>query len=146
MLASGYMGRNYQFANKVEERNLEARQAELDLDLQKAIKLYEQNIKEDYADEFAFDRLMIIYRRQKEYEKELRVLSRGIELFQQDMNEHLKHALRHRIDEKTLEQLSNAIIKKAGLKEKELYYPDPVNRWMKRKLFVEQKLKGKLIN
>ena len=135
------MGRNYQLTKKIEERNLAARQAELEGDLGKAIKLYQQNIKQDLADEFAFDRLMIIYRKQKEFEKEAKVLDRGIELFQQHMNEHLKHSLSKRIDEKTLEHLSNAILKRTGLKDQEFQYPDPVNKWIKRKMALEQKVK-----
>src|SRR5213075_2283751 len=108
------MGRNYQLAQRIDERNFAARHAEAEGRLDKAIKLYEQNIKEDFADEFAFDRLMIIYRKQKEYAKESRVIDRGIEMFQQHMSEHLRHSLGKRIDEKTLEQLSRAIIKKTG--------------------------------
>jgi tetratricopeptide (TPR) repeat protein len=134
------MGRNYQLAQRIDERNFAARQAETEEQLDKAIKLYEQNINEDFADEFAFDRLMIIYRKQKEYEKESRVIDRGIEIFQRHMNEHLKHSLGQRIDEKTLERLSKAIIKKTGADEKELHYPDPVSRWMKRKMMLEKKL------
>jgi tetratricopeptide (TPR) repeat protein len=135
------MGRNYQLVRKIEEKNELARQAELEGDLNKAIKLYEQNIREDVADEFAFDRLMIIYRKQKEYEKEAEVIDRGIELFQEHMNEHLKNSLAKRIDGKTLEQLSNAIIKKTRSKDQELHYPDPVDKWMKRRAALEQKLK-----
>ena len=65
------MPKNYRLTLKVEERNIEARQAELDNDLNRAVTLYEKNIREDYADEFSFERLMIIYRKQKEYENEL---------------------------------------------------------------------------
>jgi tetratricopeptide (TPR) repeat protein len=134
------MGRNYLLAKKIEERNLAARQAEEEGDMDKAIKLFEQNIREDYAEEFAFERLMIIYRKQKEYEKELKVINRGLKVFQQQMSEHLKNSLGRRIDEKTLEQLSNAIIKKTGAREKDLHYPDPIDKWIKRKEVVEQKL------
>src|SRR5439155_14373994 len=111
------MARNYRLALKIEQRNSEAREAEQDDHLGKAVKLYEQNIKEDYADEFAFERLMIIYRKQKEYENELRVIDKGIEVFQQQMEKHLKHSLSRHVDNKKLEQLSNAIIKKSGLKD-----------------------------
>ena len=134
------MGSNYQLATRIEERNQLAHQAELENDLSKASRLYEQNIKEDYADEFAFDRLMIIYRKQKEFEKELKVIERGVELFQQHMKEHLKNSLGRRIDEGTLEQLSDAIIKKSGRKNNDLNYPHPIHTWLKRKEIVEKKL------
>lgn len=134
------MARNYRLSLKVEERNNEARQAEDQENLAKAIKLYEQNIREDYADEFAFDRLMIIYRKQKQYKDELRVINRGIDVFQQTMKEHLKRTLSRHIDGKKLEQLSNAILKKTGSKKEELHFPDPIDKWMKRREIVEEKL------
>ena len=135
------MAKNYRLALKVEERNDSARLAEQEDNLDRAIRLYEQNIKENYADEFAFERLMIIYRKQKEYKDELRVIKRGIELFERNMKEHLQHSLSRHMDGKKLEQLSNAIMKKSGLKKAELHFPDPIDKWIKRKEVVEKKLK-----
>lgn len=134
------MARNYRLALKIEERNNAARLAEQAGDLNKAIKLYEQNIRENYADEFAFERLMIIYRKQKEYKDELRVIKRGIELFEESMRDHLKQSLSRHIDGKKLEQISNAIMKKSGLKKGELHFPDPIDKWIKRREIVEKKL------
>jgi tetratricopeptide (TPR) repeat protein len=134
------MAQNYRLALKIEDRNNAARVAEQDADLGKAIKLYEQNIKEDYADEFAFERLMIIYRKQKEYKNELRVITRGIELFRQNIEKHLKHSLARHVDGKKLEQLSKAILRKSGVKTEELHFPDPIDKWIKRKETVEKKL------
>ena len=134
------MAKNFKSALKIEEKNRNARQAEQEGDLNKAVKLYEQNIKENYADEFAFERLMIIYRKEKEYKNELRVIERGIEVFQNHMEEHLKHSLARHVDDKKLEQLSNAIIKKSGLKNETLHFPDPIDKWLKRKEIVEKKL------
>jgi tetratricopeptide (TPR) repeat protein len=136
------MAKNYKLALEVEERNNEARLAEQDDDLNKAVKLYEQNIKEDYADEFAFERLMIIYRKLKEYEDELRVINRAIKLFQKSMEDHLKHSLARHIDGKKLERISNAIMKKSGLKKEEVHFPDPIDKWIKRKEIAEQKLEN----
>ena len=59
------MAKNYQLALKVGERNKAAGEAEEDGDLNKAVRFYEQNIREDYADKFAFERLMIIYQKGK---------------------------------------------------------------------------------
>ena len=98
------MARNYRLALKIEQRNKDAQGAEQDNHIDKAIQLYEQNIKEDYADEFAFERLMILYRKEKEYKEELRVIRRGIEVFKQSMKEHLKHSLSRHVDSKKLEQ------------------------------------------
>jgi hypothetical protein len=136
------MAKNYQLALKVEERNKTAREAEGDDDLNKAIRFYEQNIREDHADKFAFERLMIIYRKHKEYKNELRVIKRGIEVFQKKFKERVKHSLGRRVSDKKIEQLSNAIIKISGQKKEALHFPDPVDKWLKRKEIVEKKLRN----
>jgi len=135
------MARNYRQAMKIDERNEAARQAEKNHDVRKATQLYEQNIRQDYADKFAFDRLMIIYRKQKKYKEELKVINRGLEVFQTQMENRLAHSLKQRIKPEALRQLSKAIINRAGLKDEDLLPADPVGRWMKRKLVVNQKLK-----
>jgi len=137
------MGKNYQLVLKVDERNKTARQAEKDGDTNKAVRFYEQNISEDYADRFAFERLMIIYRKQKEYKNELRVIKRGIEVFQQTFKERVKHSLAKRVSDRKLEQLSNAIMKASGQNKEQLPFPDPIDKWLKRKEIVEEKLKSK---
>lgn len=137
------MGKNYKVALKVDERNRMAKEAEEDGDTNKAIRFYEQNIREDYADKFAFERLMIIYRKQKEYKDELRVIKRGIDVFQQSFKNRVKQSLSKRVGDRKLEQLSNAILKISGQKKEELSFPDPVGKWLKRKEVVEKKIKNK---
>jgi len=136
------MAKNYKVALKVDERNDTAKEAEEAGDVNKAVRFYEQNIREDYADKFAFERLMIIYRQQKEYKDELRVIKRGIEVFQQSFKDRVKHSLAKRVSDRKLEQLSNAIIKISGQKKEELHFPDPIDKWIKRKGIVEKKLKS----
>jgi len=137
------MAKNYKIALKIDERNNLANDAEQDGDTNKAVRFYEQNIKEDYADKIAFERLMIIYRRQKEYADELRVIKRGIDVFQKNMKERVKHSLARHVSDKKLEQLSSAILKITGQKKEELHFPDPIDKWLKRKEIVEKKLKSK---
>ncbi len=137
------MARNYQLVLKVDERNKIAKEAEEEGDVNKAVRFYEQNIREDYADKVAFERLMIIYRQQKDYKNEWRVIKRGIEVFQQSFKERVKNSLAKRVGDKKLEQLSNAIIKISGQKKEELHFPDPIDKWLKRKEIVEKKLKSK---
>jgi hypothetical protein len=136
------MAKNYKVALKIDERNKVAMEAEENGDINKAARFYEQNIKEDYADKFAFERLMIIYRKEKEYKNELRVIKRGIEVFQQNFKDRVKHSLARRVSDKKLEQLSNAIIKISGQKKEELHFPDPIDKWLKRKEIVEKKIKS----
>jgi hypothetical protein len=135
------MAKNYQLVLKIEERNQAAKEAEEAGDLNKAVRFYEQNIRENYADKFAFERLMIIYRTQKEYKDELRVIKRGIEVFQQSFKDRVKHSLARQVSNKKLEQLSNAILKITGQKKEEHHFPDPIDKWLKRKEIVEKKLK-----
>src|ERR1051326_2333258 len=137
------MARNYKIALKIDERNKIAKEAEEDDDVNKAVRFYEQNIKEDYADKISFERLMIIYRKQKEYKEELRGIKRGIEVFQKNMKERVKHSLARHVSDKKLEQLSSAILKITGQKKEEVHFPDPVDKWLKRKEIVEKKLKTK---
>jgi tetratricopeptide (TPR) repeat protein len=134
------MAKNYRLALKIDARNKEARQAEQDDDLGEAVKLYEQNVKEDYADDFAFERLMILYRKQKRYKDELRIVNRAIEVFEQSLNTHLFDSLARHADGKKLEQISKAIMKKSGLQQEEAHFPDPIDKWIKRKAVVEKKL------
>ncbi len=47
-------------------REFEARQA-----TERAAELYEQVIKDDLVNEFAYDRLMVLYRKSKQYKDEL---------------------------------------------------------------------------
>ena len=136
------MAKDYKIALKIEERNKTAMQAEREEDVNKAIRFYEQNIREDHADKFAFERLMVIYRKDKEYKNELRVIKRGIEVFQKKFKERVKHSLARRVSDKKLEQLSNAIIKISGQKKEELHFPDPVDKWLKRKEIVEKRLRN----
>jgi hypothetical protein len=117
------------------------REAEAEDRPEDAAKFYEYAVKEKIADEFPFDRLMIIYRKLKRYKDELRIIDKGIRQFE----EHYKKPSRkNSAKQQQISTLSNAFLKTAGLKDKKgnlLYTPEPINRWMKRKLVVEKKLK-----
>lgn len=118
-----------------------ARKAEADGNLQEAAELYEIIIKSEKVDEFPYDRLMIIYRKLKEYKKELQVINKGIKLFE---NHYKKPSLRNKEKQQKLTSLSDAFIKSAGLKDKKgnlLYRPEPIARWMKRRSVVQNKIK-----
>jgi tetratricopeptide (TPR) repeat protein len=55
--------------------------AEKSGDIEAAIKLYEENIRIGYHATHSYDRLMIIYRRQKGFESELRVIDCALKVF-----------------------------------------------------------------
>ena len=119
-----------------------ARDAESAGNLEDAAALYEQLVKENSSDEFVFDRLMILYRKLKLYHEELRTINKGIKVFE----DIYKKPGRKSAKQEKLTTLSNAFMKSAGLKDKKgnlLYIPEPLSRWMKRKMVVEKKLTKK---
>ena len=118
-----------------------AKEAEAEGNLEDAAGLYERLVKANSSDEFVFDRLMIIYRKLKLHKDELRIINKGIKVFE-DL--HKKPAARKSEKQQKLATLSNAFMKSAGLKDKKgnlVYIPEPLSRWMKRKSIVEKKLK-----
>jgi len=121
--------------------NQSGTQAEANGDVDQAIKAYEKNIKKEIADSFPFDRLMIIYRKQKRYKDELRVINRGIEVFNDQLERQQQQLLSHTKNKKQLQKLSDLFGKKTGLTKKNMYVPAPVSKWMKRKEVVLGKIK-----
>lgn len=123
----------------IQERNELGIQAEQEGDIPKAIKLYEQNIRQDRADQFAFDRLLILYRKAKAYKDELRVINRGIEVFSKRYSSLLENAHSDHANRSKIRRLSDRIMKQIGLKN--AYQPEPLDKWMKRKQAVRKKLR-----
>jgi tetratricopeptide (TPR) repeat protein len=119
----------------------EAINAELEEDLKRAATLYEQAIKEKPTDEFSYNRLMIVYRKLKQYKDELRVINKAIKNFKEAHAKKIGKGLRKN---STVGKLSTALMKTAGLLDKKgnaVYVPEPIARWEKRKLTVEKRLK-----
>lgn len=127
-------------AKPYHELMAEAEDAEENNELEKAAKIYEQAIKIEPHEEQPYNRLMIIYRKLRQYEDELKVIKKGIEKF-----EELYQKKSERLIGKNqkLERLSNALAKSLGQKGKKtetLYYPEPIPKWIKRQKVVEKKL------
>lgn len=114
----------------------EAKQAEADEDMATAEKKYEQLIKQDPHHEFPYDRLMVILRKQKRYEDELKLINKGLKIFG---DVYKKKEEKFISKHKELGRLSKALIKKAGLQKNE-FTPEPIAKWLKRKEMVEKKL------
>ena len=105
----------------------------------KAAKEYEQAISHGPFDERPYDRLMVIYRKMKDYEKELKVISKGLEVFRKHYD---KKANQFRGNDK-LGKLSKALLRTLSGKDKKSNfnpYPEPVGRWDTRRVTVEKKL------
>lgn len=91
------------------------KRGEIDL----AISTYERNVSMGYAATHAYERLMIIYRKRKDYDNEIRVITKAISIFS-DENERRAKAAIERNPTKTKEIIY-------GLKTCTAVYGDNVN-------------------
>jgi tetratricopeptide (TPR) repeat protein len=121
----------------------EAREAETNDDPEMAIKLYQKAIKMEPHNELPYNRLMILYRKQKQYKEELDLINKGIKAFEEFYQKRSEKLMgRH----KRAAQLSNALAKSLGQKGKKLqasYLPEPIPTWGKRKELVEKKVRNR---
>lgn len=119
------------------------KEAETSNDYTKASKYYEKAIKLEPHAEFAYTRLMVIFRKTKDYESELKTIQKGIESFESYYEKRAKRVLGR--DSKAI-QLSNSLAKSLGLKDrkgKNLIHPEPIGKWIKRAEIVKKKLQKK---
>lgn len=115
----------------------QAKAVEEDGELEKAAELYELSIRQEPLEEWPYARLMKIYRQQKEYKQERRVIEKALKVFQA----HYDKKGEKRLGKKGRSfELSKALLKAVEGKNSEHYYPEPIPKWMKRKLVVEKKL------
>lgn len=63
------------------DRNLIGKQLEQAERFDEAIALYEANLADRFSGSFPYNRLAILYRKNKQYDEEIRVLSLAIEVF-----------------------------------------------------------------
>ena len=106
---------------------------------EKAAAAYEKAVKKNPLNEYAHDRLMIIYRKNKDYKKEKAVITKAIKAFEQFYKNASKVSR-----SKKIVSLSKAFMKLTGLADKKgklLYQKEPLARWNKRKAVVEKRLK-----
>lgn len=116
----------------------EAREAEASENIKTAVGLYKEVISADEVNEDAYNRLMMILRKQKKYKDELRIIKQGIKKFEDF------YASKIPKKSKAITALSNKLNKSFGLADRKgnsLYDPEPIARWKKRKLAVEKKIK-----
>jgi hypothetical protein len=108
------------------------------------IALYQQQTETGITDPFPYDRLMIYYRKQKDYKKELQLINRALKVFGDRLKTQASHILAAAQSSSAIKRLSDKISKSAGLMDKKgnlKYLPEPLSRWTKRKKTVEQKIK-----
>jgi hypothetical protein len=108
------------------------------------IALYEQQTKKGTVDPFPYDRLMIYYRKRKEFKKELHLINQALQTFTDHLKKQAGTILGSAKSQATIKKLSEKINRSAGLvdkKGKPKYVPEPILRWTKRKKTVQEKLK-----
>ncbi len=107
------------------------------------IEQYIRDVKDETIQPHPYDRLMIHYRKLKDYNEELSVIKKGILTLKNYYSGVRNTSLKKKINAK-IKDLSKKIGKNTGLLDKkgnEVYLPDPLPRWLKRQSVVEQKLK-----
>lgn len=116
------------------------RKLEADKQFDESVKIYSGILKKNPLNEQAYNRLMIVYRKQKDYHKESAIIDEAIRNFGKEA-EASKKPVRNKIH-----QLSMSLGKSTGLvdrKGKSLYEPEPIATWKKRKAMVLKHLKTK---
>ena len=115
----------------------QAKEAEKENDVETATALYEKAIKQKPVLEQPYARLMVIYRKEKEYKKELAVIKKALDIFT-NVYDKKKEAT----NTAKVASLSKALMKSLGVKSTdEDFYPEPIAKWLKRKAVVEKKIK-----
>ena len=106
---------------------------------EEAVRIYESIIKKHPVNEEAYNRLMIIYRKMRDYKKEKAVIDAGLKAFRE-----FYRASSRLPAKKNIVSLSQALLKTTGLADRKgrlIYEREPLGRWMKRLKTVQQKLK-----
>ncbi|HUS00424.1 MAG TPA: hypothetical protein VMY77_01785 [Chitinophagaceae bacterium] len=115
----------------------EATEAEEKADDSLAIKDYESAIDANPLLEKAYDRLMILYRKEKDYKNELRLINSGIKAFENFYKSRKSGS-------KKIAEISKKLNRSFGFTDKKgnaVYDPEPIARWKKRKVTVEKRIK-----
>ena len=117
----------------------QAKGAEAAADWKQAEALYQEVIKIDPHNEAAYNRLMIVYRKQKEWNREWQTVKKAISSFEDMYAESTKTT-----ENKKIARLSHSLLKLTGLadaKGKPIYLPGPLAKWKRRKATLDKKLK-----
>ncbi|KAF5072837.1 hypothetical protein DSECCO2_197250 [anaerobic digester metagenome] len=123
--------------------NNEGMKCEKDGDIDSAIRIYEENIKFEYPASHSYDRLMILYRKRKDYDSEIRVINAAISAYNKDSKRRASDAIRRHPELKV--EILHALEHGNSVKDKDGIYcfsPHSVEKYVTRL----EKLKLKLNN
>lgn len=101
-----------------------------------AIKTYQQCVKLRPANEYPYNRLMILYRKKKEYKKELATIDVAIKAFEKLYLHSGKNV------NKKVSLLSKSLMKSTGLSDKKgniLLDQKPISTWKKRAALLKKR-------
>jgi len=122
------------------------RQAEAEGQPDMAITLYKKEIARGCKNFTPYQRLMVLLRKQKKYKDELAVLNKGIECLQQQLTDHKTALFIKKPQRNKILRLSKDLAKKTGLMDKKgraLFWPEPLDNWLRRKQLVRKKIQAK---
>ena len=117
----------------------EVRELEAD-DPRAALSEYKKMVRTHPLKEEVYDRMMILYRREKNYEQEMQVIIKAVKAFQEKFGKQQEH-----LKGRKLVSLSKSLLLSTGLADKKgnpVYEHEPIARWNKRKKLVEKRLKN----
>lgn len=84
-------------------------------DIEGAIMCYEENIRGTYPATHSYERLMVFYRRQKDYDNEIRVIHRAIEVFSSENERRAALAIERHPERE--QDIRDALVTCIGVKE-----------------------------
>lgn len=111
---------------------------------EKPLAEYREQVNEGVFSALPYDRLMIHYRKEKNYTEELKVIKKGIDTFKKFYTRLQSSSIKKQ--KIKVAELSRQFSRHAGLTDKKgnsTYLPEPLPRWIKRQSVVEQKIKKK---
>lgn len=105
---------------------------------------YREDVEKGVIDPHPYDRLMIHYRKEKDYAAELKLIKKAISTFKKHYTDLQRTSIKKK--KSKIQELSRQFSKTAGLTDKkgnEIYLPEPLPKWIKRQATVEQKMSRK---
>lgn len=105
--------------------------------LKEAARIYEKLVKKETLKENTYSRLMMIYRKQKDFKNELRVINSGIKTFQ---DFYMPSAVGKHRAIISLSKKLNVLIGLTDSKGRSLAEAEPIKKWRKRKEVVLKKI------
>jgi hypothetical protein len=117
-----------------------AKEFEQNEDYAEAMEAYHQDVKENPGHENSWHRLMVLYRKERNYKKEWETITDAIAAFEKLYTPGGKKA-----HGKKIETISKALMRSTGLtdrKGKPVYQPEPLGKWYRRRELLKKKMNG----